>query len=121
MNNLLLVFLGGGVGTLARYGIAAIVQSNFKINFPIATLCSNIISCLILALTVTLFSDKLVVNPNLRMLIIVGFCGGFSTFSAFSYETVTLMRSGNMMIAIANILINVTVCVALIYFLMKRA
>lgn len=121
MNNLLLVFLGGGLGSLARFGIAAIVQVNFKSVFPLATLLSNIISCLILALTVMLFSEKLMSYPSLRMLVLIGFCGGFSTFSTFSYETVELMRSGNFLYAIANILISITVCMALIYFLTKHA
>lgn len=120
MNNLLLVFIGGGLGSIARLGIAGFIQSNFKSVFPIATLCSNILSCIILAVAVAFFSEKLIANPSLRMLILVGFCGGFSTFSTFSYETVELIRSGNMMIAVANILISVSVCIALIYFLTKQ-
>ena len=120
MNNLLLVFLGGGLGSIVRYGISEFVRSNFKSVFPLATLCSNVISCVILALAVGFFNEKIGLNPTLRLLILAGFCGGFSTFSTFSYETVELMRSGNMIIAIANILISITVCVALIYFLTKR-
>ncbi|MCE9539435.1 MAG: fluoride efflux transporter CrcB [Bacteroidetes bacterium] len=120
MNNLLLIFLGGGLGSISRFGIGAFVQLNFKSVFPLATLCSNIISCLILALAVGIFNEKLITNPSLRMFLLVGFCGGFSTFSTFSFETMELMRSGNLMIAIANILISVIVCIALIYFLTKQ-
>jgi len=119
MNNILLVFLGGGLGSIARYGISEIVKNNFKSNFPIATLLSNVISCAILALVIGIFAQKIGNNAALKTLIVIGFCGGFSTFSSFSYETVELMRSGNLMIAVANILISVTVCVALIYFLVK--
>lgn len=120
MNNLLWIFIGGGVGSLARFGISEIVNNNFKSTFPLATLISNIFACLVLALMVGMFSAKMDTNPALRTLIIVGFCGGFSTFSTFSYETVELMRSGNMMMAIANVLISVTACVTLVYFLSKQ-
>jgi CrcB protein len=121
MNNVLLVFLGGGLGSIARFGIGAFVGSNFKSVFPIATFCSNVISCLILALTIVFFSERLISNPSLRMFIIVGFCGGFSTFSTFSFETLELMRSGNVMIAVANILISISVCIGLIYFLTRTS
>ncbi len=112
--------MGGGVGSLARMGISSIVISNFKSAFPFATLCSNVISCFVLAITVAVFSEKLIENPSLRMFVLVGFCGGFSTFSTFSFETVELIKSGNFMIAAANILISVTVCIALIYFITKQ-
>lgn len=121
MNNILFVFLGGGIGSVARYGIAEVVRSNFRSSFPIATLCSNIISCAILALTIGYFSGKVGDSQTLKTLIVIGFCGGFSTFSTFSFETVELMRTGNITLAIANILISVIVCVALVYFLSKQA
>ena len=121
MNNLLLVFLGGGLGSIVRFGIYEFVRSNFKTVFPVATLCSNIISCIVLGLVVGIFNEKIGSNPTLRILFIAGFCGGFSTFSSFSFETVELIRSGNTMIAIANVLISVIVCISLIYFLIKQS
>ena len=119
MINFLLVFLGGGLGSIARFGVSEIIRSNFKSVFPIATLCSNILSCLILAIAIGFFNEKMLANPTLRMLILAGFCGGFSTFSTFSFETMELIRSGNMMVAIANVLISITVCFSLIYYLTK--
>lgn len=58
-------------------------------------------------------------NPTWKMFIITGFCGGFSTFSTFSYETVELIRSGNSMYAIANILLSVIVCAGLIFMIAR--
>lgn len=121
MNNLFLVFLGGGIGSVLRFGISEWVKANFKTSFPIATLCSNVISCIILALAVGYFSSKITEQPALRTLIVVGVCGGFSTFSTFSYETVELLKSGNTIIAVANILLSISACMAIIYFLTKQA
>jgi CrcB protein len=121
MNNILLVFLGGGLGSLVRYGISVYVRNNYSSSFPWATLCSNILSCVILALTIGYFSQKAELSSSLKTLLVVGFCGGFSTFSSFSYETVELMRSGDLLFAILNILISVSVCMILIYFITKQS
>lgn len=121
MSNILFVFLGGGIGSCARYGISEVVRSNFKSSFPIATFCSNIISCAILALTISYFNEKAAESQTVRTFIIIGICGGFSTFSTFSFETVELIRSGNMVLAITNILISVAACMALIYYLTKTS
>ena len=120
MNNILIVFLGGGLGSIVRYGISEIVKSNFKSVLPLATFFSNTISCIILALAVGYFSDKSGLSPALRLLIVVGFCGGFSTFSTFSFETIELIKAGNTLFAIANVLISITVCMAIIYTLVRN-
>src|ERR1051326_5940306 len=104
MNNILLVFLGGGIGSLARYGVSEIVRMNFKSHFQLATLISNLVSCAALALAVGMFNEKIGSNPAMRLLVVAGFCGGFSTFSTFSFETVELIRTGNAAMAIANIM-----------------
>lgn len=120
MNNILAIFIGGGLGSLARFGISSFVISRFKTIFPLATLTSNILSCAILAVTIILLNSKTDLNSAWKPLIITGFCGGFSTFSAFSYETVELIRSGNTLYAIINILISITVCIGLVYVLVKN-
>jgi len=119
MNNILMIFVGGGLGSLARYGISVFVKSNFQFVFPLATLLSNIISCVVLAIVVGIFSEKVLTNNSLAALIVIGFCGGFSTFSTFSFETVELFRNGNNSFAIANILISITACLGIIFFLTK--
>ena len=119
MYNILAVFIGGGLGSLARYGISELVRVNFRSSFPVATLCSNVLSCIVLALAVGMFADK--ISPGMKLFIIAGFCGGFSTFSTFSYETIELIRSGNTLIALLNVLISVIVCFAIIYFLIRTA
>ncbi|MBI2271768.1 MAG: fluoride efflux transporter CrcB [Bacteroidetes bacterium] len=119
MNNILAIFIGGGLGSLVRYGISGFTAERFKTIFPLATLASNILSCVILAATIAFLSQKADMNPTWKMFIITGFCGGFSTFSTFSYETVELIRSGNSMYAIANILLSVIVCAGLIFMIAR--
>ena len=120
MNNVLAIFIGGGLGSLVRYGISGFAVARFKTIFPIATLTSNVLSCIILAVTITFLSSRTDMSPAWKMFIITGFCGGFSTFSTFSYETVELIRSGNTIYAIANILISVVVCAGLVYVIAKN-
>ena len=118
---MLLVFLGGGAGSLARLGMTELVRKYATMSFPLATFLSNLLSCLILALTIVFLSDKFTEQPALRFLIITGFCGGFSTFSAFSYETTELLRTGNTAVALLNIILSLGVCFALMFFLLKKA
>lgn len=119
IQNLLLIFLGGGIGSLLRYGVSYTVRQFPESTFPVATLCSNILSCTIMGIALGFFAGK--INDNtLRLFIIAGICGGFSTFSTFSMETLELMRKGNYVFAFANVALSLTLCLIVLAALTKK-
>lgn len=107
--NFILVGIGGAIGSIMRYALNVwLTSKNF--NFPLATFLANIVSCLILGMSVSLFS-KGFIDEKQRLLIVTGICGGFSTFSTFTNETYQLFQGGNYTLVFANIVLNVLVCI----------
>jgi len=117
----LYIFIGGGLGSLARFIITKITAQLSFVNFPIATFASNMLACVLLAILVTSFSSKQSEYEWIQPLLIIGFCGGFSTFSTFSNETFSLLDNGHTALAIINVLVSVSVGIGLIFFLRSRA
>ena len=112
----LAIFLGGGLGSLARYGVSHFTAAQF----PLGTLLANIFACIVMAIAIYGFSSKIENNTFLKHLLIIGFCGGFSTFSTFSFETFELFRNGNSIIGVLNIATNVIFCL-LIFYLFRNS
>lgn len=117
MLNIFLVFVGGGLGSMCRWGLSLLLQPLVP-RFPWATLASNALACLIMG---GLLQQQLGsgVTESRRLLLAVGFCGGFSTFSTFTAETLHLWQGGQPLHAILNILANMMICILFLLIGMK--
>lgn len=93
---LLLVFAGGGAGSVLRYGLTLLVHTRASTQFPWGTLAVNLVGCTAIGVLGALF-DYRQVPPELRLLFIVGLLGGFTTFSSFGYESLRLFEAGRWM------------------------
>ncbi len=96
-----LVFLGGGLGSICRYGLALLVQP-WQPRFPWATLLANGLACLALGLLLGWQATGLLSDQR-RLLLVTGFCGGFSTFSTFTAESWQLFQEGQPVAALVNV------------------
>jgi len=118
--NYLLIFIGGGLGSIARYGTGNLMSSWFKMALPIGTLVSNLMACILLALVIVFFAPKTESLSWVSPLLIIGFCGGYSTFSTFSNQTFELMNQGQYFWAIMNVLISVVAGIGLIFLIRSK-
>ena len=115
MSRTLLVALGGLIGSVGRYWLAGVVQRLNGTEFPIGTLAVNVLGSFLVGLVLALSLDRGLLNADLRTFLAVGFCGGFTTMSTFSYETVSLLRDGSTVLALANVGGTVGVCLAAVW------
>lgn len=112
LTSVFIVMLGGAVGTFARYAISVLALPISR-QLPWGTIIINIAGSFIIGLfgTLTLAHGRYPVSENVRLFVMIGICGGFTTFSSFSLQTLDLLRSGAMMRALANIVLSVVLCV----------
>jgi len=119
MLSYLAVALGGAVGACLRYGVNEIALNVLGKSFPFATLLVNILGSFVLGLLYGLFSTGVLAASPWRALIAIGLIGAFTTFSTFSLDTVLLLQQGDWLKAIANVLLNVLLCLTLAWLGLK--
>jgi fluoride exporter len=108
---LLLIALGGAAGSVLRYLLGGRAQHFAPHGFPLGTLFVNVVGCFLVGMLVRQFMN-IQTHNYLRALLVVGFCGGFTTFSTFSMETVGLIEGGEYPRAMAYITLSLTLCLA---------
>lgn len=109
MSRIIAIGLGGFVGANLRYWLQATLAARWGADFPHGTLLINILGSFILGLFVTLATTRWVVSPNLRLFVAVGLLGGFTTFSSFTVETLTLLQGGRWLSSALYLLGNVVI------------
>ncbi len=105
MAKIILVLLGGALGSLVRYSVSEFMQKYSDGTFPLGTLIVNLAGCLLIGL-IWGIAEQGNISVNLRTFIFIGLLGGFTTFSAFSVETMNLFRDNEIRLGIINILAN---------------
>ena len=104
MAKLFLVGLGGFVGTLFRYWLSGFFASRYGETFPLGTLVVNALGCFVIGFLFYLFYDRSLASPTARTVVLIGLLGGFTTFSSYGLQTFTLLRDGELFLALVNIL-----------------
>jgi CrcB protein len=110
MGTLAAIALGGALGALARYGVGRGVHAVVGAGFPYGTLLVNVAGCLAIGYLYVELTERSIAAPEVRALLMTGFLGAFTTFSAFSMETLLLAEQGAMLKAAANVGLNVALC-----------
>jgi CrcB protein len=100
IKSMLFVFIGGGAGSMMRY-VASVFGQRFSVTaFPLSTLSVNVVGCLLMGLLTGMFAKNHLAGADAKLLLITGFCGGFTTFSAFAQENLNLMQTNQTTLAI---------------------
>jgi CrcB protein len=115
ITKLLLVGLGGGIGSIFRYLTSVLLNKYYSAIFPLATFTANITGCLLIGVLIGISSRNNLLTENLKLLLIIGFCGGYTTFSSFSSENFQLLQSGNYFTLVGYTLASVLVGLFAVY------
>ena len=118
IKNILLIFIGGGLGSVCRYLISEIIFLK-KFDFPYPTFIANLLGCFLIGLALGWSIKNSELNPSFLILFTVGFCGGFTTFSSFSQESLTLINNNQLFYFFSYLLLSITVGILFVYMGVK--
>lgn len=104
------VALAGGLGALLRFSFGRFALSQNWIAFPYATLLANVLGSFLIGYLAVKFDTKWEFNETTKLTVLAGFLGGFTTFSGFSYETISILQSGETIKAVSYVLLSVVLC-----------
>jgi CrcB protein len=107
--NYLIIGAGGFAGAITRYALALWIGQRWGRSFPLGTFVINITGSLLIGLLMPLLTERFIVNPQWRLLLVVGFLGAYTTFSTFEYETGALLKDGEWLFAALNVILSVLV------------
>jgi len=109
------IALGAVVGASARYILSQLIARNFPTAFPYGTLLINITGSLILGFFLVFSSERLLLDPRWRLLVAVGFCGSYTTFSSYAFESFALIEQGQWLLTGINIVGSNVLCLAAVF------
>lgn len=113
--NIILVGVGGFLGSVFRYLVTILLARQFTTSFPLGTLTVNIVGCFLIGILFALSEKGNLLTPEWRIFLTTGFCGGFTTFSTFSYESIRLLQDGELLYLSLNVALSVIVGFAATY------
>lgn len=116
LDRYIMVLVGGGVGSLARYAVGTAIMTRLGTRFPVSTMFINVSGSFLIGVLMTLLTERLQPHPNWRFLLVVGFLGGYTTFSTFAWETVALVKEGGRWLGFLNVAGSVVFGYAAVWF-----
>ena len=113
---LFFIAIGGALGSIFRYSVTLLVNKFWSDNFPLATFITNCLGCFMIGFFIGFLERNNITNLNIKWFLITGLCGGFTTFSAFGFENVTLFNNNNSSIAFLYIGLSVITGLFAVWF-----